>query len=61
MDIIRCRYTYENYENAKQENIKSPLNENEKFGKHVVLNFLIEARNWLLDKFKYLPSVLYYF
>ncbi|EXX76073.1 Mkk1p [Rhizophagus irregularis DAOM 197198w] len=48
----------EDYENAKQENIKSPLNENEKYGTHVALkclnnssrineDFLYEWKNYL--------------
>ncbi|GES81595.1 kinase-like domain-containing protein [Rhizophagus clarus] len=49
---------YKDYEEANKENIKSPLNKNEKFGRHVVLkllnntsnineNFLNEWKNYL--------------
>jgi len=36
---------HEDYENAKQENIESPLNENEKYGTNVVLKSLNNSSN----------------
>jgi len=43
------RYFYEledkDYENAKQENIKSPINKNEKDGQHIVLKSLNNSSN----------------
>ena len=33
------------YENAKKEDIKSPLNENEKTGRHIVLKSLNDSSN----------------
>ncbi len=46
----------EDYENAKNENIKSSLNKNEKYGLHVVLKSLYNSSNIneeFLNKVKY--------